>query len=287
VGEALTPLAIAFGGALAVGFIFSSYWQRIADPVRNFGSYFAYELDVADFSVKSVDLGYAVLTIGALIWLGVIILFRPQFILGALMLVVIFVFAVYGVKLYLQICVQRRIRLFSSQLEVVFRSISSALRIGLGLRQALLLVAEQSKDPARRELTRVLGAANLGTSLFDALDDMSKRLPMRETQMLARVIRIQANSGGDLAQILDGLAETIRDRRRLQRRVGALTAQSQASAWVLGALPLLLLAFVYFTQPDIRIDMLNTSIGRASLGFGLALDAAAILVLVRLTRFEV
>jgi tight adherence protein B len=203
------------------------------------------------------------------------------------MLVVIFFFAVYGVKLYLQICVQRRIRLFGSQLEVVFRSLSSALRIGLGLRQALLLVAEQSKDPARRELTRVLGAANLGESIFDALDEMSRRLPMRETQMFARVIRIQANSGGDLAQILDSLAETIRDRRRLQRRVGALTAQSQASAWVLGLLPVFLLAFVYFTQPDIRFDMLNTSIGRGSLALGLGLDAAAILVLVRLTRFEV
>jgi tight adherence protein B len=285
--EALTPLAIAFGGALAVGFIFSSFWRRIAEPVQNFGSYFAHELDVADFSVKSVDLGYAVLTIGALIWFGVVVVFRPQVVLGALMLVVIFFFAVYGVKLYLQICVQRRIRLFGSQLEVVFRSLSSALRIGLGLRQALLLVAEQSKDPARRELTRVLGAANLGESIFDALDEMSRRLPMRETQMFARVIRIQANSGGDLAQILDSLAETIRDRRRLQRRVGALTAQSQASAWVLGLLPVFLLAFVYFTQPDIRFDMLNTSIGRGSLALGLGLDAAAILVLVRLTRFEV
>jgi tight adherence protein B len=287
VGESLAPLAIAFGGALAVGFIFSSYWRRIADPVRNFGSYFAHELDVADFSIKSADLGFTVLTIGALIWFGVIVVFRPQFLLGAIMLLVIFGFAVYGVKLYLQICVQRRIKLFASQLEVLFRSLSSALRIGLGFRQALLLVAEQSKDPARRELTRVLGSANLGTSLFDALDEMCRRLPLRETQMFARVVRIQANSGGDLAQILDSLAETIRDRRRLQRRVGALTAQSRASAWVLGTLPLLLLAFIYFTQPAIRFDMLNTGIGRAALGLGLGLDAAAIIVLVQLTRFEV
>jgi tight adherence protein B len=287
VGDVLAPLAIAFGGALAVGFIFSSFWRRIAEPVQNFGSYFAHELDVADFSIKSVDLGYAVLTIGALIWFGIIVIVRPQILLGALMLLVVFGFAVYGVKLYLQICVQRRIRLFGSQLEVVFRSISSALRIGLGFRQALLLVAEQSKDPARKELTRALGAANLGTSIFDALDEMSKRLPMRETQMFARVVRIQSNSGGDLAQILDSLAETIRDRRRLQRRVGALTAQSQASAWILGALPLLLLAFVYLTQPGLRYDMLHTGIGQASLGLGLGLDAAAVIVLVQLTRFEV
>jgi tight adherence protein B len=104
--------------------------------------------------------------------------------------------------------------------------------------------------------------------------------------MLARVIRVQAQSGGNLGEVLEGLAETIRDRRRLTRRISGLTSQSRATAWLLGLLPLFVCAFTLTTQPALRMAAFGSSIGEASIVFGLALDAAAVFFLFQLTRFD-
>jgi len=103
--------------------------------------------------------------------------------------------------------------------------------------------------------------------------------------VLARVVRVQAQTGGDLATVLEGLAGTIRDRRRLRRRVRAVTAQGRATAWLLGLLPLGVGAFTA-TQDELRAAMLGTLIGQIFLGAALALDALAIVVLTRITRID-
>lgn len=284
---ALTPFAIVLGGALAVVLIFSSFWQTVVERVRNFGSFYRYELDVADVKVRSEDLGYVVLTVAAIVWFAIIVVLRPSVVVGALYLPMVLGFSLYAVKVYLRARVARRIKQFHQQLEGVMRSLAGAVRVGLGLRQALVLVTDQSRDPARRELTRVIGATNLGTSIFDALDEMGRRLPLAETQMFARVIRVQSRSGGDLAEVLDGLAETIRDRRRFERRLSGLIAQSRATAWLLGLLPLFMCAFILLTQPEMRSAALTTGLGQTLLALGIALDAAAVFFLVRLTKLDV
>ena len=284
---ALAPFAIVIGGALAVVFIFSSFWQTVVERVRNFGSFYRYELDVADVKVRSEDLGYIVLTVSALVWFATIVVFHPSVLFGALYLPMVLGLSLYGVKVYLRARVARRIKQFHQQLEGVMRSLAGAVRVGLGLRQALVLVTAQSRDPARRELTRVIGASNLGTSIFDALDEMGRRLPLSETQMLARVIRVQSQSGGDLAEVLEGLAETIRDRRRFDRRLTGLIAQSRATAWLLGLLPLFMCAFILLTQPQLRDAVLTTGLGRSIIAIGILLDAAAVFFLVRLTKLDV
>jgi tight adherence protein B len=106
-----------------------------------------------------------------------------------------------------------------------------------------------------------------------------------ETAVLARVIRVQAQTGGDLGSVLDGLAGTIRDRRRLRRRVRAITAQGRATAWLLGLLPLVVGAFM-LTQGELRDSMLFTLLGRIFLGAALALDVLAIVSLVRITQID-
>lgn len=166
------------------------------------------------------------------------------------------------------------------------RSLAGGVRVGLGLRQGLVYVAENVPDPARKELMRVIGLANLGTSVLDALDELGRRFASPETQMMARVIRVQSDAGGDLAGVLDGLADTIRDRRRLDRRVKSLTAQSRATGWVLGLLPLGMCAFLLTTQPEMRDAALFTGIGRGALLLGFGLDAAAVYALARITRFD-
>jgi tight adherence protein B len=283
---ALAPIAIVLGGAAAMAFIFASFWGRIVGPLRGFGSFYTRELDISGLNIKSTDLGYVVITVVALAWIGLVIAFTPGVLVGIIMFPMVLGLGGYGVKYYLRLRVDRTVKEFRNQLEVVLRSLSSGVRVGLGLRQALLLVAEQSKDPARKELTRVIGAANLGTSVLDALDEMAARMPMSETQMLARVVRVQARSGGNLAQVLEGIAETIRDRRRLDRKIDGLTAQARASAWVLGGLPIVMCAFLLLTQETMRVAALHTGIGNFCLVFGIGLDAAAVVVLLKISSFD-
>jgi tight adherence protein B len=104
--------------------------------------------------------------------------------------------------------------------------------------------------------------------------------------MLARVMRVQANSGGDLGEVLEGLAETIRDRRRLERKIAGLISQSRATAWLLGLLPVFMCSFMLGTQPMLREAVLTTGVGQASVIIGLALDAAAVFCLFNLTKLD-
>lgn len=282
----LTPFAIVCGGAIAAALIFSSLWQRIAVRVSSFGGQFARELDLGDIGMKPADLGYIVAAIAAALWICLIFLVRPTPIVGIVFLPGCVGVAAYGARSYLQIRVRRRLAAFRGQLEGVMRSLASGVRVGLGLRQGLVYVAENVADPARKELLRVIGVSNMGGSVLDALDELGCRFATPETQMMGRVIRVQADSGGDLAGVLEGLADTIRDRRRLERRVKALTAQSRATGWLLGLLPLAMCAFLLTTQPAMRDAALFTAIGRSALLLGFGLDMAAVYVLSRLTRLD-
>ena len=132
---------------------------------------------------------------------------------------------------------------------------------------------------------RVVGLSNLGLSVLDAFDHLAGRMTNTETAVLARVIRVQAQSGGDLGSVLEGLAGTIRDRRRLRRRVTAVTAQGKATAWLLGLLPIGVGLFV-LTQAELRDAMLNTIVGRILLGIALLLDAIAIYTLSKIATIE-
>lgn len=282
----LAPFAIVFGGALAAALIFLSFWQRLGTQIRAYGSSYAREIDLGNVRIKPIDLGYAVAIVAAGLWIASILFARPTPLVGVMLLFGCVAFAAYAAKIFLKICVRRELGKFRGQLEGVMRSLAGGVRVGLGLRQGLVYVSENSADPARRELVRVIGVANLGGSLFDALDDLGRRFATPETQMMARVIRVQSESGGDLAGVLENLADTIRDRRRLDRRVGALTAQSTATGWILGVLPLAMCALILVTQPEMRDAALFTNIGRGALLLGFGLDAAAVFVLNRITRFD-
>lgn len=283
---ALTPVAIALGGAVAAALIFSSVWGSVSGRVHSFGSFYSRQLDIGDIKVKAEDIGYIVVAAAALTWIALIMLLRPSPLIGALYLAMILGFSMYAVKYYVEARVRARTKAFRDQLEGVMRSLVSGIRVGLGLRQALVHVADQCKDPARKELTRVIGVANLGVSILDALDELGRRLPIPETQMMARIVRVQSQSGGDLAGVLETLADTIRDRRKLARKVSALTAQGRASAFVLGGLPLFILAFILLTQPTLRNATLLTTVGHVTLFLCLGLDAAAIFVLLKMSRFD-
>lgn len=107
----------------------------------------------------------------------------------------------------------------------------------------------------------MIGQTNIGVSVLDAIDDLAERMPSNETLMMARVIRVQSQSGGDLARILEQLAGTIKSRRQVMRKISAITAEGRMSAFVLLAIPVALGLFMVTTQRDFGHALLYTFIG--------------------------
>jgi tight adherence protein B len=152
---------------------------------------------------------------------------------------------VLAVAAALDMRVKRRRRAFAAQLPDLLGSISSALRAGYALSQALDAVARNAESPGREELSRVVTEIRLGRSPSDALAGVAGRTASRDFTWAVTAMEIHRDVGGDLGVILDTVAQTARERLHVAREVHALTAEGRVSAAVLTALPpLLVLALV-------------------------------------------
>jgi tight adherence protein B len=283
---AVAPFAIIFGGVAAIALLFASFWGPVSKRIEGFAAQFAVDLDVAQMKIEPQQYALVLLGIGTGAWVVALIVAHPSPLISVLLL-----FACVPPTLYLGRWWVRRRRMarvsqFQDQLEGALRTLAGGLRVGLGIRQALILVGEQSRDPVRHEFIRLVGLTNVGMSILDAFDQLALRMTNPETSMLTRVIRVQSQTGGDLASVLDNLAGTIRDRRRLRRRVSAITSQGRATGWLLGVLPLGVGGFVALTQPMLRAGMVTTPIGRILLAVALGLDALAVFTLMKMTKIN-
>ncbi len=195
--------------------------------------------------------------------------------------------AFFGVRRFVAMKAAGRRKRFLPQLEMALRMMSSSLRVGLGLRQAIVIVTEELEDPARHEFVRVIGRTNIGISILDAIDEVAERMPSSEMAMSARAIRIQSKTGGDLAKVLEAVAETIRARRGLVAKMKSLTAEGRASGMIILALPLVIGLFIMVTQPAMAHSLFTTKIGLFALGLVVALEAAAALSLNKIMAFDI
>jgi len=282
---AVAPMAILFGVVAAIGLVCASYWEPISARFEKLGTRFAVDLDGAGMRMAPQHFVFVLAGVAIALWMGLFAFFHPSFVVAALLLVACAGLTLFAGRTHLRSKRTKRIATFQDQLEGALRTLAGGVRVGLGIRQALVLTSEQSREPVKTEFMRVVGLSNLGWSILDAFDQMAARMTNTETAVLARVIRVQAQTGGDLGSVLDGLAGTIRDRRRLRRRVKAITAQGRATAWLLGLLPLAIGGFVA-SQDELRGAMLGTLVGQFFLGLAMALDGLAIFSLVKITKID-
>ncbi len=280
------PFALGVSG-LAVAALFAySLGFDIRKFVTKYAAAFQADIDKADLTVRAEDFLLILAAIGAVVWIVTIFLYRlPLSMQLATLPLVISTTVVFGI-LYLRFRGAQRIKGFGDQFEMALRMMAGALRVGLGFRQAIILVTEEVPNPARRELLRVIGRANIGINIMDALDEMSRSVPSSETLMFARVVRVQQQTGGDLAKVLEKLAVTIRDRRRIMRKMSALTSQGRMGALIIGGLPVLVGGFVMATQPDMKQAMLHTVPGWCMLGLAVLLELAAFFVLSKILKLD-
>lgn len=173
---------------------------------------------------------------------------------------------------FLTIRVNRRQRDFSEQLPDVLKLLASSLRAGFSLLQCLGAVTEQSAEPMRSELQGAMARIRLGEPVEEALEDVAARIGSQDFHWTVLAIRIQREVGGNLATILDTVAETMVERERIRREVRTLTAEGRASAAILAALPVALAMFIFMANRPYLDIMLTATSGQIALLVGIVME---------------
>ena len=244
-------------------------------------------IERAALTVKADDLTMGIIVAAASLWIALVVFAHPGLPIGIALFPGVLAASYGAVILFLEHRAASRRKAFVQQLELVLRMLASALRAGLGLRQAMISVTEEVAEPARGELTRVIGQTNIGISIYDALDALANRMPSNEMLITVRTIRAQSQTGGDLAKILEKVANTIRDRRRIHQKIRALTAEGRASGYIIAALPPLLGIVISLTQHEMARSLFRTQIGHITLGTVVLLEAAAAFTISRILKFDI
>lgn len=159
------------------------------------------------------------------------------------------VMGVGGVYMWLANKAKKRMDLFEEQLPDAVELIVRSLRVGHPFSNAISIVAQEMPDPIGSEFGMIVDESTYGMEVTESLEHMAERIDVQDLRFLTVAVTIQAQSGGNLAEVLEGLAKVIRSRFKLFRRVKAITAEAKWSGWFLSIFPLLALVAVNIMQP--------------------------------------
>lgn len=201
------------------------------------------KLTVAEFI--GLKIGAAVLGVAAGIFIGRAS-FQAQFV-AALVAGILFSFIP---NIYVAQRAKGRIKSFNDQLGDTITMMANALRGGFSFLQTLDMVSKEAPKPICDEFRRVVQEVGLGRTTEDALDSLMRRMPSEDLELLITAVNIQMEVGGNLAQILDTIGHTIRERVRIKGEIRTLTAQGRISAYVITGLPIALGIFISLVNPE-------------------------------------
>jgi len=174
-------------------------------------------------------------------------------------------------RVALRVLMGRRRAAFADQFEGVLQMISGSLRAGYGLMQAVATVAEEASVPTCKEFSRVAVETQLGRTVEESLRSMADRMDNEDLRWVVEAIDIQYEVGGDLAEVLDNVAETIRDRDQIRRQVRALSAEGRMSAVILVLMPFALALAMSIVSPEYLGELTGTAAGRIMIGGALVM----------------
>jgi len=174
---------------------------------------------------------------------------------------------------YFRLCThaRRRIELFEQQLPEALDVMSRALKVGHPFNETLNFVGEEMDNPIAEEFSRVFSDMNYGQPSKAAFHALLERVPSVSLQTLITAVLIQQESGGALAEIIEKVADVIRGRFRLQRKLKSLSAEGRMSAWVLTLIPFGLAGMLMVVSPDYLPVLIADELGRKIIALGFAL----------------
>lgn len=189
-------------------------------------------------------------------------------------------------RLYLRHLQTKRLDAFNAQLESAIVLVSNSLRSGYGLAQAIEAVAKETSPPLSTEFARVTREIGLGLSLREALANLLTRNPSDDLDLIITAINVNHEVGGNLTEVLDKIAGTIRERVRLAGEIKTITSMQRFSAQVLIALPFVMTGLIYLMNSEYIALLWSKTCGLAMLGAWAILTMAGILSIRRLLKFR-
>jgi tight adherence protein B len=193
----------------------------------------------------------------------------------------------FGPWLYLGLRRSRRRKAFNAGLPETLQLMSGSLAAGLSLAQSVDTIVREGTEPIASEFRRVMVETRLGVTLEDAMEGVAERFDSKDFEWVVMAIKIQRQVGGNLAELLDTVAATMREREYMRRQVSALAAEGKLSAWVLGGLPPLFMIYLLLTNYDYVIVMFQEPLGWAMLIGAATILAVGVFWMSRLVKVEV
>ena len=210
--------------------------------------------------------------------------------LGRGNIIVSIIFTVLGVVLpwmWLGFKRSRRLKAFNSSLPDTLQLMAGSLQAGLSLAQSVDTIVNEGTEPIAGEFKRVLVETRLGVTLEDALEGITERFDSKDFAWVVMAIKIQRQVGGNLAELLNTVAATIREREYMRRQVAALAAEGKLSAVVLGGLPPAFLLYLLLTNGDYVMPMFTDPRGWVMLGGGALLLGLGVFWMSKMVKVEV
>ena len=236
-------------------------------------------LEIAEIKTSAVQMvaGTAIATVCVMIILFVI---SP-----------VFVILGFAVPLVPRALVRYRLRKirdrFAEQLPTNLQVMASALRAGHSFVAALASVVEQAEEPSKKELRRAVSDEQLGVPIDEAIRRVAERMESRDLDQVALVAELARTTGGNVAEVLDVVVATVRDRQDVRRMVKTLTAQGRMARWILTALPVVTGFFFYLIQPKIVGPFYGALIGQIVLLIAAIAVICGSLTIQRIVEIEV
>jgi len=189
--------------------------------------------------------------------------------------------------LILKMKIDKRRKAFNDQLSDTITLIANALRTGYSFMQAIEMVSREMASPMGEEFARVLKEMNLGVTTEDALNNMAKRVNSEDLDLVITAVLIQRQVGGNLAVVLDSIANTIRERIKIKGHIKTLTAQGKISGIIIGLLPIVMGGMFYLINPEYIKILFIDPLGKIMLVAGVVSQFIGMMVIRKIINIDV
>jgi len=197
------------------------------------------------------------------------------------------IFIIIFPRLYVRWLKKRRFDQFEKQLPDALLMVSGAMRAGASLTVAMESMVKEQKPPLAQEFDLLLREQRVGVDFDTALKNMEKRLPIQDFIMVVSGMRISREVGGNLADILETLADTLRMKHQMEGKIKALTAQGKMQGLVMTSLPLFLMFILTHMEPEAMAPLYNTLVGWATLSVIAVMEVIGYVAIQKIVSIDV
>jgi tight adherence protein B len=202
------------------------------------------------------------------------------------MLLAAFAFGFGFPRWVLSFLAARRMKQFTNHFATAIDVIVRSVRSGLPANEALRIVAKESPEPVRSEFAKLVEGLKVGVTLDQGLVRMRDSMPTSEVGFFAIVMTIQSKAGGNLSEALGNLSAVLRDRKRLEGKIKAMSSEAKASAMIIGSLPIAVMFLVYLTTPAYIMMLFTEKLGNLMLAGCAFWMSLGILVMRKMINFK-